>query len=171
MSTFLLDRATASRERAFVQRAQARAFVFDPLVEEPGQQVAAIAVQRLGNGSLPKKLLELAHVATDCIRGESDGLAICDQDRIRRYIGRLEEPAQRREYLAKAIATDLEFDVRPKQLDELLARVAPLRLQREQRQEHRDGSTRKLGEHGVSVRRAQAAEKLYLPDCHLHVSR
>ena len=69
MSPRLLDRATISRERAFVQRAQASTFVFDPLVKEARQQIAAIAVQRVGNGALPKELLELAHVTTDRVRG------------------------------------------------------------------------------------------------------
>jgi hypothetical protein len=166
MSPRLLGRGTFSRERARVQRTQASTFVFDPLVKEPGQQIAAIALQGLGSGSLPKELLELAHVTTDCVRVQCYGLAICVQNRVRRYVGGLEEPAQRRKNLPKTIATDVQIDVRPKQIDELLARVAPLRLQREPRQQHRDRSTRKLRDHGVPARRAQAAEELYLPNCH-----
>src|SRR6266404_7259518 len=107
MSPRLLGRGTFSRERACVQRTQASTFVFDPLVKKPGQQIAAIAVQGLGNGPLPKELLELAHVTTDCVRVQSYGLAICVQDRIRRYVGGLEEPPQRRKNLAKTIAPDL----------------------------------------------------------------
>jgi ubiquinone/menaquinone biosynthesis C-methylase UbiE len=36
---------------------------------------------------------------------------------------------------------------------------------------YRDRSTRKLRDHRVPARRAQAAEKLYLPDCHLLLFR
>jgi hypothetical protein len=36
------ERGTISRLRACVQRTQTRTFVFDPFVEEPGQQIAAI---------------------------------------------------------------------------------------------------------------------------------
>ena len=63
--------------------------------------------------------------------GQSNGLTVRSQDRIRRYVGRLQEPAQSRQYLAKAIAAYIQIDIRPQQFDEFFARAAPLRLQRQ----------------------------------------
>src|SRR5258706_1175064 len=88
---------------------------------------------------------------------------------MRQYAGRLQQPAQRRRDLPQTIAPDVELNAGPKQLDELLAGVAALRLQREPRQQHGDRSTRELGDYRVPVPRAQAAEKLYLPEGHPQV--
>ncbi|HEX3631283.1 MAG TPA: hypothetical protein VHZ01_02130, partial [Casimicrobiaceae bacterium] len=118
-----LDRRIAAHERASVQRAQARALVLDPLIDKPGQQIAAIALERLCDRASAQQQLELDGVATDRVRVQPDRLPICEQHRCGRDVRRLEEPPQRREYLAQAISPDIQLDTWPQHLDHLLARM------------------------------------------------
>ena len=59
--------------------AQARALVLDPLVDKSGQEIAAIALERLCDSAAAQQLLELAGVATDRARVQPNRLPIREQ--------------------------------------------------------------------------------------------
>ena len=145
----------AARLCRIEQRAQAQSLVLDPVVVEPGQQVASIGLHRMRQLAVAEMPFEALHVAVEGVGVHADREPIGDEHRARGLTRRLEQPTQCRECLAQAIATGLRVDARPQQLDQLFPRMAAARIEREPREEQRHRPTRKARQHGVLARRLQ----------------
>jgi len=165
-----LERGTVSRVRAScnaLRRVRSSSIHF---VEEPGQQIAAIAVQGLGKGPLPQQLLELDQSLVTASAVSPMVQAIRVQDRIGRYSVGLSSRRSVERTWRRRLRPDVPLDAGPK----AAPMSSPLRggaaggSSCEPRQPAlATGSTRKLGNMTAFPCVARkAAEKLYLPDCH-----
>ena len=151
---------------AVEQVREAAALGLHPVVIEAWQQLAG--VERDG----PRMLVfahagfERDHVTADGAGHHAQTQPIGQQHRGRwRPAGpwRLQPLAQREQRLAQPVAAHVERHAGPDQVDQLFARVAALRIQRQPRQQRADASAAEVREHHVAALRPQAAQQLHAP--------
>jgi hypothetical protein len=131
---------------ALGQRLQARALLEHPLVEVSRQQRAAVQRERLLAQASAHRGLELEHIAADGARCDAHRGAV-SHDHRHVFVRWLEQALERRQHLPKSVAAHLDRDLRPKQVDQLLARVRSLGRQRQARQQQGDGAARPVRQH------------------------
>ena len=108
---------------------QPGAFVLDPIVVKAGQQLTP--VQRHGPCRLARlrQPLKAQHIAVQRTGDQAHGAPVGLQHG--RCAGGLQRAAQRRQGLAQPVAADVQAHVGPQVVDQFLARMDPVGLQRQ----------------------------------------
>ena len=123
-----------------------------------GQELAAIERERVGVAALADRALEVERVALEGACDDADARAVGDDHRSRHRRRRLEQRAQGEQRLAQAVAAGVRIDAGPEQFDQLLARVAARRVERETAEQGGDAAAAEALDRLLAVVGAEAAE-------------
>ena len=136
-----------------------------PFVEMPRQQLTLAAARRHLGLAARQRLVEGVHVAGHRAGDEADGAPIGYQHGVgRRASGRsLEQAAQHRQRLAQPVAAGLTIRTGPQQVDQLFARMLPLRRHRQAGQQQRDGPRGQARRPACAVQQLDSAQQAQPP--------
>ena len=129
---------------ALRERRQAMPLLDHPVVVEAGEQLAAVERERGRAAALAQSGLESGHVALEASRHDAHTDAIGVEHRPRSGSDRLEDLAQAEQGLAQPVAPGVDGHAGPEQLDQLLARMLALRMDREAGEEEKHAARAEL---------------------------